>query len=233
MFRLIICIVFLCLICESSPAKANKDIVVGNFGLHFDELGNIIKPDEFYFFEAMENSKKGYRESALKNFRKSASYGNTFGAYYTGLMYLQDGDQVKGLAWLSISNNKGFIFKDKVESLLEKLKHAMNESELNEAHDFNQQLDDIYGVEATFNRRIKWSRNFRLAGTKIKGYVPRGIKIQTDLSSNSEVGGSPNSFINDISMKKQLHDFVYEYNMDYRLVDGEVNVLDVELSDEN
>ena len=222
MIRCLAIILMTNLFCNQSDAKIDpEDFIVGKFGLYFYKSGEMIKPDEYYFFEAIENTEKGLKESALKNFRKAASYGNTFGTYYTGLMYLQDENRMKGYAWLTMANVKGFIFKDKIDELLWKLDNQMSEGELNQAKQYNEELNSVYGVKATFERRLKWSRNFRLAGTRIKGHVPTGIQVQTDHFDQSK-GGLINPKVTSLYMKKQIKEFVYEYPMDYRLEHGNV-----------
>ncbi len=233
----IILIMVLC--CQVSHAKTKgNDFVVGKYGLHFDMDGKIIKPDEYYLVRASENINKGFNESALKNFRKAASYGNTLGAYYSGLLYLQDNDAIRGYAWLNIANAKGFEFKDKITDLLWKLEQQMSDMELGNAKGFLQKLDKVYGVEPTLKRRLKWTRGFKLTGSNVSGNVTRGTKIRTDMSAGS--GGlvnfhettKTNTLIDNMNKKEELSSFVYHYKNDFRLTEGEVNVRDIELSKE-
>lgn len=238
--RYTIIIILLTIFNQNSQANTKtNDFVVGKFGLHYNKAGEIIKPDEYYFFQAMENTEDGYQESALKNFRKAASYGNTFGTYYTGLLYLQDDDQIKGHAWLTMANTKGFVFKDKISDLLTKLDHQMSHGELDEAKKFHNALKEVYGVEASLKRRLKWSRNFKITGTNISGNLPNFTKVITDLSPGYRGRialnntSRTNAFIDVQSMKKQFNSFVYEYKNDYRLIEGEVQIGDFELINDN
>ena len=103
-------IIIIVLLCVSNQLYAIKvssgDTVVGDYGLHFSQQGRVIAPDEYYIFHAVKNEKEGYKKIARKHFQKAASYGNTFGIFYTGLLYLQEDENLKvmlGFHWLILT----------------------------------------------------------------------------------------------------------------------------------
>ncbi len=40
-----------------------------DFGLHFDDSGNIVKPDQEFMWRGIDDEKDGFRNSAFKNFK--------------------------------------------------------------------------------------------------------------------------------------------------------------------
>ncbi|MEZ5472225.1 MAG: hypothetical protein R3E90_10620 [Marinicella sp.] len=42
------------------------------YGLHFDDHGNIIRPDQEFLARGLNDEKDGFRDVALKNFKLSA-----------------------------------------------------------------------------------------------------------------------------------------------------------------
>lgn len=211
-------------------AEFDEDFIVGNYKLHFSQAGDLIEPDEYYIFQAVKNEKDGFKKSARKYFQRAASYGNTFGIFYTGLLYLQEDEVVKGYAWLTLVDTKRFPFASRVKSLRSKLEAQLNSQELEQSKVFAEKLNHFYGATAGFNRRLHWSRNFKLTGSNIKGYVPHKLSIQTDFSHG--VISPMNVNVSTARIEKSIKQFVYEYEMDYRITNGEVNMGELELVDE-
>ena len=224
-------VILFCSVVSLSFAKTTYGFPVGDYSLHFNQAGEVIKPDEYYVYKAAHDNEDGFKDSAIKNFQKAASYGNTFAVYYTGLLYLQKDDFVNGYAWLSMVETKGFPHADNTLDLLHKLKNQLKPAELEAAMTLQQDLEAVYGAKPAFDRRLAWSRNFKLTGTSIKGHVPNRLKIQTDLShdKNIIVNGTANAMganVNGVHIRKALKSFVYEYELDYRISHGEVKLGD-------
>lgn len=204
------------------------DYVVGTYTLHFNQQGEVIEPDEYYFFHGVNDEADGFKNSARKQFQRAASYGNTFGFYYTGLLYLQEAQNIKGYAWLSMVDTQNFPYAANVKDLLFKLESGFDQNAMQQAKDYITALDEYYGVEATFQRRLKWSKNFKLTGSHIKGHIPNSLSIQTDWTTSDSIS----KFNTNLSAKvieNSIKSFVYEYDMDFRIREGNVNVKDIEL----
>ncbi len=226
-------IVFLTLAVDATHAttNSNPDFVYGRYGLHFNEDGRVIKPDEYYFHLAAEAEMDGLKVAARKNFQRVASYGNTYGFYYTALLYMQSNDYVKGHAWLSFIKSKQFEFYPKVTRLKAKLEKVLSTEQLQSAQQFKAKLDEVYGVQATFDRRKKWSKSFKLGGTHIRGHVPNFLSIQTRFVGD-QVNTRGSGDVSAIQLRKTIRGFVYEYDMDLRIEAGEVILNDLELNGE-
>ncbi|MCF6300415.1 MAG: hypothetical protein L3J52_04780, partial [Proteobacteria bacterium] len=63
-----------------------------DFGLHFDDSGNIIKPDQEFMWRGMDDEKDGFRNSAFKNFKRAAEFGNYHAMSLVALYLMQDKD---------------------------------------------------------------------------------------------------------------------------------------------
>ena len=205
----------------------NEDFVVGKYKLHFNQDGDVIAPDEYYVFQAIKNEKDGFKKMARQDFQRAASYGNTFGMFYTGLLYLQENDSIKGYAWLSMVDTDRFPFANRVIDLMQKLEVNLTKDEVEKANQFTEELKKYYGVSAGFNRRLKWSKDFKLTGSNIKGYIPNRLSIQTNFSHGTI--GKMNANVSTMRLEKNLKQFVFEYEMDYRLTEGEVKMGEMEL----
>lgn len=223
---------------SSALAKTANGFPVGNYSLHFNKAGDIIQPDEYYVYKAVHDNQDGFKQSALKNFQKAASYGNTFAVYYTGLLYLQVEDYVSGYAWLSMVETKGFPHADNTLDLLHKLKNQLSSENIESAKMLRDELEEVYGAEHAFERRLAWSRDFKLTGTHIRGHVPNRLKIQTDLSHKAEVivNGTANAMGANVTgnrVRKAINSFVYEYELDYRITHGNVKLGDFDIIEAN
>ena len=217
----------LCITTSVVHAVNDNNFPVGNYKLHLNQQGEVIKPDEYYVYKAIQDNANGFKKSAIKNFKKAASYGNTLATYYTGLLYLQQKDYINGYAWLSMIDNKDFPHADNVMDISNKIENSLGQEEMTAAKILRQQLIDIYGVEPTFARRLSWSKNFKLTGTNIKGHIPHRLSIITNFSMGQVSDMDAN--VKPVHLQRAIKNFVYEYDLDYRLKQGNVNLLDFEV----
>lgn len=213
----------------SSPfaKEINDTFPVGNYSLHFNQGGEVIKPDEYYVYKAVHDNEDGFKKSAIKNFQKAASYGNTFAVYYTGLLFLQEEDIINGYAWLSMVETRGFPHSDNTLDLLNKLKSQLKPEELKAANIRLAELNKVYGATPAFARRKAWSKDFKLTGSHLKGYVPHRLQIQTDWSHGKITRMSAN--VVPIHIEIAIRSFIYEYELDYRITYGDVKLGEFEV----
>lgn len=190
------------------------------FGLHFDEQGNIIRPDEVFLGRGVKDDKAGYKASAMKNFKISASYGNAYAKYFLGLLYLQQNDYISGHAWLSLLD-KEFKGADKVNRLLPKVTANLSPEQAQKAKGLLAELKENYGEYAALLKREKWRKSHKYTGTHIRGHIPNFLKI--------EVGNGVT--VTGTELKKQIETFVYEYEYQFRL--GDVKLQETEYIDED
>lgn len=189
------------------------------FGLHFDEKGRIIRPDEVFLGRGLSDEKAGFKDQAMKNFKESATYGNAYAKYFLGLLYLQKNDYLNGFAWLSLLDGE-FKGADKVNSLLPRVKANLSEEQLKRADSMIEELKETYGEYAGLMKREKWRKSHKYTGTHIKGHIPPFLTI--DVGNGVTVSGQ--------NIRKQIETFVYEYEYQFRL--GEVNLKETEFIDD-
>lgn len=224
-------VILFCSVVSSSLAKTENGFPVGDYSLHFNQAGEVIKPDEYYVYKAVHDNEDGFKNSALKNFQKAASYGNTFALYYTGLLYLQEEEYVKGYAWLKMVETNNFPHADNTLDLLNKLNKQLNAEDIKSANSLLTELSKVYGAQPAFARRKAWSKNFKLTGSNIKGYVPHRLQIQTDLSHGKITRMNTN--VSPVHIERAIKTFVFEYELDYRISNGDVKLSDFEILEED
>ena len=220
------------LLAFSVHSKNDDEISVGSYGLHFNELGEVVNPDEYYTYLGAKDHYDGLNKSAINNFKRAASYGNTFAMHFVGLLYLQENDNVRGYAWLSlVPTNKG-PYAEKTSALLDKLNQTLSPDELSRAEELKAKLLETYDVANTFERRLAWSKDFKLTGTHLKGRVPNHLAIiTTPQIGYGNVGNMTVSNASSETLKKSLRNFVYEYKLDFRLQDGLVEQGEIKIQD--
>lgn len=193
----------------------------GEYGLHFDDRGNIIKPDQMYLARGLKDEKDGFREDALKKFKQSAEYGNYLAMSLVGLYLMQDKDYVSALAWYKLVSQDKIPNGAFVAEMIDNLERFMSPQEVKKANQLKSELAETYGNYPTLLRREKWKNSLQFTGTHLKGYIPPFLTIQ--LNSGMVVTG------NDV--KRQVENFTYNYEFDTGV--GEVILDDVELVEEN
>lgn len=207
MKKLLITLMLAC--CFSLSAK--------EYGLHFDDRGNIIKPDQEYFARGLDDEKDGFRESALKNFKRSAEYGNHLAVSLIGLYNMQDEKYIEALAWYKIVETEKFENGAMIEDMISKLESMMKPNEVKKADERKAELLETYGAYATLAKRESWKSNLKFTGTHIKGYIPPFLRIE--LNSGMVVTGN--------KLKKQVDDFIFNY--EFNVPNGDVKLDEIEL----
>lgn len=187
------------------------------FGLHFDDKGKIIKPDQEYFARGLDDEKDGFRKSALKNFKRSAEYGNHLAVSLIGLYNMQDENYIEALAWYQIVETEKFENGAMIEDMISKLELIMKPEEIKKAEELKSELNETYGAYATLAKRESWKSNLKFTGTNIKGYIPPFLRIE--LNSGMTVTGS--------NLKKQVDDFIFNY--EFNVPNGEVTLDEIEI----
>jgi len=190
-------------------------------GLHFDNTGKIIAPDQEYMWQGYKDEKDGFRDSALKNFKKAAEFGNYHAMSLVGLYMLHDKDYTMAHAWLNLINLDKFPNREYMNDIIKGLENLMTSDELQKAKLAKAELLETYGNYPALLRREKWKKSMRFTGTRIKGHIPPHLTFT--LNSGVVVNGS--------DAKHQVDNFVYEYEFD--IGQGEVTLDDVEIIEDN
>lgn len=187
------------------------------FGLHFDDSGNIIKPDQEYYARGLDDEKDGFRKSAMKNFMKSAEYGNHLAVSLVALYHMQDKKYVDALAWYQMVDTEKFENGVMIDEIITNLETIMKPEEITEAEQLKNELLETYGSYATMAKREAWKKSLQFTGTHIKGYIPPFLRIQ--LNSGMVVTGNV--------LKKQVDDFIFNY--EFNVPNGEVTLDEIEI----
>ena len=192
-----------------------------DYGLHFDDNGQIIKPDQALLAQGLDDEKDGFRNSALKNFKQSAEYGNHLAMSLVGFYLMQDKDYVNSLAWYKLVDLSAMPNRAYIEKLIQDLELYLSPQELTKANQIKSELAETYGKHPTLLRREQWKNNLQFTGTHLKGHIPSFLQIQ--LNSGLVVTGQ--------DVKRQVEDFIYNYEFNLGL--GEVTLDDVEVIEAN
>ncbi len=187
------------------------------YGLHFDDQGNIIKPDQEYFARGLDDEEAGFRKSALKNFKKSAEYGNHLAVSLVGLYNMQDKNYIEALAWYKIVETEKLENGVMIDNIIANLESFLKPKEVEKAEKRKSELLETYGSYATMAKRESWKKSMKFAGTNIKGYIPPMLRIQ--LNSGMVVTGN--------KLKKQVDDFIFNY--EFNVPNGEVTLDEIEV----
>ncbi|WP_223788401.1 hypothetical protein [Marinicella meishanensis] len=188
-----------------------------DYGLHFDDRGNIIKPDQHYLWKGIDDEKDGFRQSAFKNFKKAAEFGNFHAMSLVALYYMQDQDYLQAHAWFNLIDLAKIPNRAYIEEIVGNLEQIMSKDQLKNAQEMKGTLAETYGAYPTLLRREEWKKNMKFTGTHIKGYIPNFLRIQ--LNSGAVVTGS--------DLKEQMEKFIYEYEFSFG--QGEVTLDEIEL----
>jgi len=182
-------------------------------GLHFDELGRVIPPDEYILFQALQADKDGYTETAMKEYIRAAEFGNKHAKYLLSMSYLKKKDWANAYAWLRISDPK---FKD-TKIMLNNVKSLILPDELLHSDQIFKDLEIRYSDIAALERREKWTKSLSFTGSHIKGRVPPFLKIATN-NGRTILGAS---------LRKRLNRFVFEYEeIETNIQMGEIITVD-------
>ncbi|VAW45527.1 hypothetical protein MNBD_GAMMA02-1787 [hydrothermal vent metagenome] len=188
-----------------------------DFGLHFDDSGNIIKPDQEFMWRGMDDEKDGFRNSAFKNFKRAAEFGNYHAMSLVALYLMQDKDYQSAHAWFKLIDLGKIPNREYMEEIVGNLETMMSPQELQQADDMKAELAETYGSYPTMLRRAEWKNSLKFTGTHIKGYIPPFLRIQ--LNSGMEITGQ--------NLKKQIETFIYDYEFNFGV--GEVTLDEIEI----
>ena len=188
-----------------------------DFGLHFDDTGKIIKPDQEFLWRGMDDEKDGFRNSAFKNFKRAAEFGNYYAMSLVALYLMQDKDYQSAHAWFKLIDLGKIPNREYMEEIVNNLETMMSPDELKQAEALYAELSETYGSYPTLLRRAEWKNNLKFTGTHIKGYIPPFLRIQ--LNSGMEINGH--------NLNKQVDNFIYNYEFDFGV--GEVTLDEIEV----
>lgn len=187
------------------------------YGLHFDDSGNIIKPDQYYLARGLKDDNDGFKKSALKHFKKSAEFGNQYAMSLIALYHMQDKDYVSALAWFKLLDLNQIPNSDFLRAIMNNLTKVSEPEQIQAAETLKSELKETYGHYPTLLRREQWKNNLQFTGTRIKGYIPPFLTIQ--LNSGMTVTG--------FDVRRQVDNFIYEY--EFEVGQGNVSLEDIEL----
>jgi len=180
-----------------------------HLNIKFDANGNMINPDDYLVYTALEADKGGYKNDAMWRLIAAAEYGNKHAQYFIGLLHLQKDDPVTGLAWLQLAG-PGISNNDHFMSVLQQ---QLGDQQLVAVATKLTELKETYNFENAIKKREAWRKKQRL-GSRIPGYI--SAFWRTTLPNGRVVGPR--------HVRERLHAFVYEY----RYEQGEVILKDFE-----
>ncbi len=190
-----------------------------NYGLHFDDEGNIIRPDQELLAQGLDDEKAGFKKSAMKNFIKSAEFGNYHAMSLVGLYHLQDEDYIKAHAWFNLIDLAQIPNRPYIEKIITNLEIVLKPKQLDKAKKLKAKLAETYGTYPTLLRREEWKKNLKFTGTHIKGYIPASLNFR--LNSGRTITA--------FDVREQVNDFIYEYEFD--VGQGNVTLEEIEVVD--
>ena len=188
-----------------------------DYGLHFDDQGKIIQPDQAYLSEGLKDEQDGYPEDAYKNFMKSAEFGNLYAMSLVGFYHLKNKELTKALAWFNLVDSDKIPNSQMIEQMKSNLEQVLTEDELKASNKMQSELVETYGSYPTLVRRESWKNNLKFTGTHIKGHIPAFLTF--NLNSGVSVSG--------FNVKKQVEQFIYNYEFDPNM--GEVTLEEFEV----
>lgn len=189
------------------------------YGLHFNDNGQIIKPDQYYLAKGLKDDKDGFKQSALKHFKQSAEYGNQYAMSLIALYHMQDKDYVSAMAWFKLLDLDQIPNSDFLSAIMSNLEKVSQAKDIKEAKELKSKLSETYGHYPTLLRREAWKKSLKFTGTRIKGYIPPFLTIQ--LNSGMTVTGH--------DVRRQVDNFIYEYEFEFG--QGNVTLDDIEIID--
>ncbi len=192
-------------------------LAFADYGLHFDDKGQIIKPDQHYLWLGIDDERDGFRDSAFKNFKRSAAFGNYHAMSLVALYYMQDKDYLSAYAWFKLIDLGKIPNAAYLEEIIGNIETVLSKDELKQADDMRYDLSETYGSYPTMLKREEWKNNMKFTGTHIKGYIPPFLKIE--LNSGYVVTGR--------DLKEQVEKFIYEYEFSFG--QGEVTLDEIEI----
>lgn len=121
-----------------------------SFAQHGDTEANQ-RPDIRYQNLGLKAYKRGALKRALKNFKRSAKFGNNKSKYLTALVYLEQKEYVQSYAWLKLLDEP----IDQSNILLNKFANALNEQEKASAVAQLSELQNKYAKKSSSKNNNK------------------------------------------------------------------------------
>ncbi|MCX7553520.1 hypothetical protein OS175_06485 [Marinicella sp. S1101] len=191
------------------------------FGLHFDDQGQIIKPDQEYLWRGLDDEKDGARNSAMKNFKLASEFGNYHAMSLVAYYYMQDKNYPLAHAWFKLIDFDKIPNRELLDNVVKNLQEIMSKDELSRAEALHNELIETYGSYPTLSRRMDWKKNLKFTGTNIKGYIPPFLRFQL----NSGIQVTSNDLIS------QMDEFIFDYEFTVgtgRVTLDEIEVIEIE-----
>lgn len=189
------------------------------YGLHFNDSGQIIKPDQYYLAKGLKDDRDGFKKAALKHFKRAAEFGNQYAMSLIALYHMQDKNYVSALAWFKLLDLDQIPNSDFLQAIMSNLTKISEPDDLQAAEDLKAELKETYGHYPTLLRREAWKKSLRFTGTHLKGYIPPFLTIQ--LNSGMTITGH--------DVRRQVDNFIYEY--DFEFSQGDVSLKELEIID--
>jgi len=187
------------------------------YGLHFNDSGQIIKPDQYYLAQGLKDDKDGFKKDALKHFKKAAEFGNQYAMSLIALYHMQDKDYVSALAWFKLLDLDQIPNSDFLKAIMSNLTKISEPQQIKAAETLKSELKETYGHYPTLLRREDWKKSLQFTGTHIKGYIPPFLTIR--LNSGMTVSGH--------NVRQQVDNFIYDYEFEFG--QGNVTLDEIEL----
>ena len=192
--------------------------VHADIGLHFDTHGNLVHPDDYLLNNAIKLEKKGFHKDALKNYTRSAEFGNKNAIYLIAMNYFKNKDYINGYAWLRLL---GDSFLD-VKSFKANLVPLLTKLEIQSSNSIYLDLQKNYSDIKAFERREKWEKSIKLTGSHQKG-------VKKSMSNLKIYFGDLGQSITQRKLANDIHKFKYEYEeIETNIKMGEIITLDSE-----
>lgn len=191
------------------------DLVAKNkFGLHFDKAGKVIMPDREFLARGLDDDRRGFRKSAIENFKRSASYGNHYAMSLIGLYHLQDEAYVESLAWFKMLNLSTLKNRKKIEDIVYKLEKYLKKNDLKKVKVLKSELIETYSDDQTLLNRKEWLNNLEITGVNVKGHIPGYLTFNL-MGAGQIMDPFNTSPINGYNVRDQIEEFIYEYDHNF------------------
>lgn len=174
---------------------------IAEIGLQFNLHGEFIPPDMVLQARGLEQYEGGYIDSATKNFKKSAKFGNDRSKYLLALLNFQNKNWVTGYAWLGLISES----MENKDGLMQKVGTLLTTEELALSVQMLEQLKKEYNDTSSFKRRNKWERSLKGSGTHISGIDAMSLRGVTTQYGDTSIP------VTSYELKKQVETYVYEY----------------------
>ena len=166
--------------------------------VEFDRESDLIPPDMLLLRKGLEAQEDGFRDSAMRYFKKAAAFGNNDAKYFVGMMNIQEKDWAEGYAWLKLVP-AGTV---DIDTTMPQIESLIKDGERKSAMKKHEKLAKKYSPEEELRYREEWANNIEVTGTRQKGLnAMRGVTVQTQYGR----------VITGAELKRMVEEFVYDY----------------------